>query len=167
MLPPRRESGALARLLRRGGQRLKRGGDFSTGEIGGEKRQTLGFVAVRVDQHDRAASGLLPHRQPGVGAERDQVELAHRLHQRIAGDETGEAEEERRGLAVGDQQPLGVEDFFLRIDALREQEVLIVRQLATIGVVIGVIGPEYVERAGIALTDEPAEIVEVMDKPET
>ena len=35
-----------------------------------------------------------------------------------------------------------------------------------IGMVIGVIGPKDVERAGIALTDEPAEIVEMMDKPE-
>ena len=43
------------------------------GEIGGEKRQPLGLVAVRVDQHDRAASGLLSKRQPGVSAERDQV----------------------------------------------------------------------------------------------
>ena len=154
------------RLLGRGGQRLERGGDFPMREVGGEKRQPLGFVAVRVDQHDRAASGLLPQRQPGVGAERDQVELADRLHQRIAGDETGEAEEQRRGLAIGDQKPLGVEDFLLRIDALRQQEVRIVRQLAAIGVVIGVIGPQDVERAGIALTDEPAEIVEVMDKPE-
>ena len=84
---------------------------------------------------------------------------------RIAGDETGEAEEQRRGLAVGDQKPLGVEDFLLRIDALREQEVRIVRQLAAIGVVIGVIGPQDVERAGIALIDEPAEVVEMMDEP--
>ena len=52
------------------------------------------------------------------------------------------------------------------VDALREQEVRVVRQLATIGVVIGVIGPQDVERAGIALIDEPAEIVEVMDEPE-
>ena len=51
------------------------------------------------------------------------------------------------------------------VDALREQEVRIVWPLAAVGVMIGVIRPEYVQRAGIALTDEPAEIVEVMDEP--
>src|ERR1700722_17960515 len=81
------------RLVRRGGQGLERAGDFAMREVGGEKRQTPRFVAVRMDQHDRAAAGLLPQREPGVSAERNQVELAHRLHQRIAGDEAGEAEE--------------------------------------------------------------------------
>jgi hypothetical protein len=33
-------------------------------------------------------------------------------------------------------------------------------------VVVGVIDPEDVERAGLALIDEPAEISEVMDEPE-
>ena len=115
-----------------------------------------------------ASTGVMraPQREAGVGAERNQVELAHRLHQRIAGDEAGEAEEQRRGLAIGDQKPLGVEDFLLRIDALRQQEVCVVRQLAVVGMVIGVIGPQDSERAGIALIDEPAEVVEVMDKPE-
>src|ERR1700722_34225 len=135
-------------------------------KFGGEKRQTLGFVAGRVDQHDRAAFGLLPQREPGIGPKRDQMELAYRLHQRIAGDEAGKTEEQRRGLAIGDQKPLGVEDFLLWIDALRQQEVRVVRELAMIRVVIGVIGPQDVERAGIALVDEPAEIVEVMDQPE-
>ena len=93
------------------------------------------------------------------------MELAHRLHQRIAGDETGKAEEQRRGLAVGDQKPLGVEDFLLRIDACRQQEVCVVRQPAVIGMVIGVIDPKDVERAGIALLDEPAEVVEMMNEP--
>ena len=114
-------------------------------KVGGEKRQPLGFVAVGMDQHDRAMSWLLPQRQPGVCAERDQVELADRLHQRIAGDETGEAEEQRRGFAVGDQKPLGVENFLLRIDALRQQEVRIDRQLAVVGVMKGVVGPQDVK----------------------
>ena len=165
---PRQEShrGAAPFLLGRGGQRLERGGDRAMREVGRENRQTLGLVAVRVNKHDRAAPWLLPQRQPGVRAERNQVVLADRLHQRIARDETGEAEEQRRGLAVGDQKPFGVKNFLVGVDALREQEVRIVRQLAAIRVMIGVIRPEDVQRAGIALIDEPAEIVEVMDKPE-
>ena len=35
-----------------------------------------------------------------------------------------------------------------------------------IGMVIGVIDPQDVESAGIALIDEPTEVVEVMDEPE-
>src|SRR4029077_8611073 len=116
--------------------RLKRRGDRAMREVGGEKRQSLGFVAVRVDQDDGAMARLLPNRQPGVGAERDQVELAYRLHQRIAGDEAWKAEEQRRRLAVGDQKPLGVEDLLLRVDAPRQQEVRGVRQLGMIGMMI-------------------------------
>ena len=130
------------------------------------RARPLGSLPFGMHEHDRASFRLLPLGQPGVGAQRHQVEPAHRLHQRIARDEAGEAEEQRRRLAVGDEKPLGVEDLRLRIDALGQKEVRGVRELAPVGVMVGVIDPQDVERAGIALIDEPAEIGEVMDEPE-
>ena len=41
-----------------------------------------------------------------------------------------------------------------------------IRQSGPVRVVVGVIDPQDVERAGVALVEEPAEIVEVMDEPE-
>ncbi len=74
-----------------------------------------------MDQDDRTRPGFLPDREPSVGSEGNEMEAPDRLHQRIVRDEAGEAEEQRRCLTVGDQQPLGVEDLFLRVDAPRER----------------------------------------------
>ena len=88
------------------------------------------LVAVGVDEHDRAGARALVEREPGVGAERDQMMAAHRLHQRRAGDQAGEAEEQRRRLAVGDQQPLDLEDLRVGVDAGLEQEIVLVGRAA-------------------------------------
>jgi hypothetical protein len=159
-------SAGSARLLGRRGQRLERCGDRSALEVLREEGEALRLIAVGMHQHDRAFSRLLPFSEPGVRAQRHQVDPAHRLHQRIARDKAGEAEEQRRSLAVGDEKPLGVEDLHLRIHPLGQKEVRGVGELAPVGVMVGVIDPQDIESAGITLINEPAEIGEVMGEPE-
>ena len=106
-----------------------------------------------MDEHDRAGPGPLPDREPGVRSERHEMKAAHRLHQGVARDEAGEAEEERRRLAVGDDEPLGPENLVLGVDALRQKEVRRIGELPPIRVGIGMVHPDDVERAGVALVE--------------
>ena len=119
-----------------------------------------------MDKDDRSLARPLTQREPGVGAERNQMMAPHRLHQRRGRDEAGKAKEQRRRLAVGDEKPFGVENFRVGVDALGQQEIALVGFVAPIGMVIGVIDPEDVERAFRLPVEEPAIILEMMDEPE-
>ena len=162
-----RAAGGCSYSDRRGGERFERARQRIAGEVALEQLDAERLVAVGVDKHDRAGVRALVERQPGVGAERNQVMAANRLHQRRAGDQAGKAEEQRRRLAVGDQQLLDLEDLRVGVDAGLEQEVAVVGRAARVRVTVGVVDPHDVESAARLLIDQPAIVGEVMGEPQS